>query len=135
LERWDEEFGMGDTLVEKLKAAPQQVYPQHLLATFPRIAGCIAGLWGHREIEAYFQDLMIDDRGNRQGFPPEVLMEILALRTYHRSLFPPSVRTVHTWADLVDKDEAVAQAVAVARQTLELRLEAQASEPPRAREM
>lgn len=126
---------MGDTLVEKLKAAQQQVYPLHLLATFPRIAGRIADLWGHREIEAYFQDLMIDDRGNRQGFPPEVLMEILALRTYHRSLFPPSVRNVNTWADLIDKDEAVAQAVAVALQTQELRLEAQVLEPPRAREM
>jgi len=126
---------MGDTLVEKLKAAPQQVYPQHLLATFPRIVWRIADLWGHREIEAYFQDLMIDDRGNRRGFSPEVLMEILALRTYHRSLFPPPVRTVDTWADLIDKNEAVAQAVVVARQAMELRLEAQASEPPRAREM
>lgn len=125
---------MGDTLVEKLRAAPQEVYPQQLLASFPRIAERIAGLWGHREIEAYFQDLMIDERGNRHGFPPEVLMDIFRLRTYHRSLFPPSVRSVDTWADLIDKD-GVEPPDARVGQAFGLRLVAQGAVISRAPEL
>jgi hypothetical protein len=30
--------------------------------------------------------LFIDDRGNRQGFPPDVLRDLLALREYYDSL-------------------------------------------------
>lgn len=125
---------MGDTLVEKLRAAPQEVYPQQLLASFPRIAARIAGLWGHREIEAYFQDLMIDERGNRQGFPPEVLMDILRLRTYHRGLFPPQVRSVDTWADLVDQ-EVVGKAGDQSGQEFGLRLVEQGAVISRAAEL
>lgn len=91
---------MNETLLSKLADAP----PLVLLSEFPRIAERLAGLWGQREIEACFQDLMIDGRGDRSGFPPEVLMEILNLRSFHRGLFPPPARTVNTWAELTDRE-------------------------------
>ena len=37
-------------------------------------------LWDRPEIQDYFSELIIDKRGGRQGFPKEVLAEILMLR-------------------------------------------------------
>jgi hypothetical protein len=36
----------------------------------------------------YLQSLLIDRRGNRKGFVHGVLRELLALRSYHNSLYP-----------------------------------------------
>lgn len=58
-------------------------YPRELEKRFPRILDKIAELWGKPELEAYFDDLLLDRRGNRQGFPPEVSSEIFFLNTLH----------------------------------------------------
>ena len=38
-----------------------------------------------------------DNRGNRKGFPPEILRELLALREYHAAL---DGEHPSSWADL-----------------------------------
>lgn len=62
---------------------PGEIQPRALLRTYPRIANIMAALWGNREsFEKYLNDLLIDQRGNRQGFPPDVHIELLNLRDY-----------------------------------------------------
>jgi hypothetical protein len=52
-----------------------------LLQRFPRIANKLARLWGdEKSITDYLDHLLIDRRGKRQGFPPDVLNELLNLR-------------------------------------------------------
>ena len=46
---------------------------------FPRIAQALCDLWGHEACAYYLRSLVFDDRGNRQGFPPDVSTELFML--------------------------------------------------------
>ncbi len=55
---------------------------------FKRISDSIRFLWGNREFEDYMNKLIIDDRGDRAGFPPDVLGALLKLHRIHNAEFP-----------------------------------------------
>ncbi|WP_371322581.1 ankyrin repeat domain-containing protein [Dechloromonas sp. ZY10] len=78
-------------------------YPMHLEAQYERILIKIEQLWGMPLIEDYFSDLLIDKRGGRQGFPPEVAMDIVKLREFHE---------VETFRSAERKEEAAQRLVA-----------------------
>jgi hypothetical protein len=68
---------------------PDEVRPIKLLKTFPRIANALARVWSHpAECQAYMEDLIVDRRGNRSGFPIEVLENLLTLRDYYLGRYP-----------------------------------------------
>ena len=55
-------------------------FPRQLSARFPHLLQGIVERWNNTEaMEAYFSELMIPNRPNRQGFPEEIAREILAL--------------------------------------------------------
>lgn len=56
-------------------------------AQYPRIAEAIRQLWGTPEADAFFNRMLIDERGNRAGFPPEVVRALLALSELHQQAF------------------------------------------------
>ena len=60
-----------------------------LEVSFKRILDKIDLLWGSPECEHYFSSLVTTDptRGQRQGFPPEVMAAILLLHNFHASEF------------------------------------------------
>jgi len=66
-------------------------YPSILETGFPRVIQAIQALWGYRELNDYFRKLMIDDRGGRDGFPPEAWEEIYLLQHIHEELIPDQV--------------------------------------------
>ena len=58
-----------------------------LIRQFARIANLIAATWSNREyFETYMESLLTDQRGNRQGFPPDVLAELSALEVYRLAI-------------------------------------------------
>lgn len=61
-------------------------YPYALEEQFDRILIKLEELWDTPAIEAYFSDLLIDKRGGRKGFPPEVLADIVRLFEYRENL-------------------------------------------------
>lgn len=61
--------------------------PSTIETRFPRISSAIQLLWGHPEMDIYFQKLVVDERGDREGFPPDVMSDILFLATLHKSSF------------------------------------------------
>jgi len=66
---------------------PPNVQPTALLRQYARIANVIAATWQHpTSLRSYLDCLFSDNRGNRQGFPPDVLNELIALKRYHDSL-------------------------------------------------
>jgi hypothetical protein len=70
--------------IDWLASLPPNVRPLALATKFPRVANRIAGEW--REPNACrrdFDDLVYDKRGTRRGFPPDVYVELLALRDYY----------------------------------------------------
>ena len=70
-----------------LDALPHRVRPHSLCESYPRIANLIAAMWGDAKgLKAYFEELLIDRRGNRRGFTPEVANDLRALQLYRASL-------------------------------------------------
>ncbi len=46
---------------------------------FPRIAKALSDVWGKEECAPYLRSLVFDERGGRQGFPPDVSAELFML--------------------------------------------------------
>lgn len=70
-----------------LLSGQEELYPLHLEEKYLRILTRIVELWDSKEIDDYFNDLTIDNRGGtRQGFPPEVASEIFALSMAHAKI-------------------------------------------------
>ena len=68
---------------------PRSVQPLALMRRFPRIANQLAAVWSETQsVRSHLDSLLVDGRGNRQGFPPDVLRELLSLRLYHENLHP-----------------------------------------------
>jgi hypothetical protein len=70
---------------------PAEVQPLTLLQRLPRIANALARLWrdGAR-LRAYFDELLVDRRGGRHGFTPEIQNELMILREYREGRYPGS---------------------------------------------
>lgn len=72
-----------DATIEWLLDLPEHVRPLRLARKFPRIANKLSREWKRPvNCDRIFDELMIDYRGTRQGFPFEVAKEITELRAY-----------------------------------------------------
>jgi hypothetical protein len=67
-----------------VESLPPNIRPSALLRQYPRIANLVAAAWGDRKsFDTYMDSLLTDKRGNRQGFPPEVLKDLAELRRFY----------------------------------------------------
>ena len=66
---------------------------QELSLRFPDVLNRIANVWGNSgRAERCFDDLLLDSRGTRQGFPQSVISEIASLRHYYLThVFPKRI--------------------------------------------
>jgi len=68
----------------------EQHYPQQLSEQYPQIVERIVAVWNAPDTaRQYLQGLLMTDRNSRQGFPPQVYTELLALSVLYDRLFPP----------------------------------------------
>src|SRR3972149_10562746 len=92
--------------------------PHALEQQYPRVLSKILELWDSPGIDACFAELMVDERGNRAGFPHEVASEIFYLSTLggHQS----DVDKDNPWANVPDdiKQEIKNQNIEFSRQGL-----------------
>ena len=63
-------------------------YRSALEEKFPRIADKVVLMWGYPEIITFFESLTLDDRGDRLGFSPDVMSELLFLSAIHDIAYP-----------------------------------------------
>jgi uncharacterized protein len=89
---------MNEKLMSHLRGFESK-YPYKLEEKFARIAQKIAELWDSPLIDSYFAELLIDDRGNRKGFPPEIAGEIFALSSAHGEIRNKRDEEADVWAD------------------------------------
>jgi hypothetical protein len=77
-----------------LASIEETLRPKQLAAAFPRIVNRMASLWrSPRQMDLYFEDLLTDNRGTRQGFPLGILMELTTLKDHYQTkVFPPTQR-------------------------------------------
>lgn len=57
-----------------------------IIEKYPRIGERILLLWGSSELQNYLNNLILDERGDRQGFPPTVASAILRIYAEHSKL-------------------------------------------------
>ena len=78
-----------NTAAAWLRELPADVQPRMLCARFPRIANALFAAWPDPDrMHGYFDELLVDRRGGRQGFPKDVLHELLVLRSYYERFHP-----------------------------------------------
>jgi hypothetical protein len=66
-----------------LKTLPYAVRPVELCSRYPRVGNRLAACWSDPvQTERLFDELMLDRRGKRKGFPPPVAEELLHLRRF-----------------------------------------------------
>ena len=91
-----------DTTVAWMAELPYAARPSELARQHPRIANSIAELWRRvARCEEYLDALLVDQRGDRKGFPPAVAHELTALRVHYAELHPSNRST---W-DLVERSK------------------------------
>ena len=63
---------------------PPDVRPTTLLRLHARIVNLIAATWRDpKAFGTYMESLLCDMRGNRLGFPPKIVAELVALKHYY----------------------------------------------------
>ncbi len=66
----------------------QDRYKSVLEEKYPNILSAIQSMWGYKELNTYFGKLTVDDRGGREGFPPEVWEDLHLLLNLHQEIVP-----------------------------------------------
>jgi hypothetical protein len=88
-------------MIERLAAVlgdeMQRLYPQKTEEKFPRIVEKIGVLWGSPQMAKYFTELLFDDRGGRQGFPPDIMTELFRLANFYDTLKPARTAVDAAW--------------------------------------
>ena len=78
-----------DATLTWMARLPKEMRPMALARSFPRIANDLASLWRRvARCEEYLDALVVDRRGDRTGFPPEVARELNNLRGFYADLHP-----------------------------------------------
>lgn len=74
-----------------LLGLPQEIRPVELLRRYPRIANKLAEGWSDATVtNENLDELVLDRRGGRQGFPPPVAAELQRLREHWEQDHPPA---------------------------------------------
>jgi hypothetical protein len=84
----------GKSLMASLE---ETVKPKELATRYPRIVNRIAREWrAPAALDRYFEELLMDTRGNRQGFPLKIVMELSTLRELYTGM-SGSARNASVW--------------------------------------
>jgi hypothetical protein len=87
--------------VRWMDSLPPSLRPETLARDFPRIANHLCELWKRPvRCDEYFEQLLIDRRGGRKGFPSAVAMELSRLAAHYAVIYPYR-RSI--WDDVVKK--------------------------------
>jgi hypothetical protein len=74
---------MNERLV-RLMGHRTELYPVQLERDFPHILEKLMALWGTPEFDTLAQELLLNTRNGRAGFPPDVAVELFHLANLHK---------------------------------------------------
>ena len=88
-----------------LAGLPSDIRPRHLPIEFTHVANALSRLWASPdECLAYFDELLLDRRGNRRGFPLVVAMELAGLKDHLETQVQHVPQTV--WEMIIERRSA-----------------------------
>ena len=77
-----------------LAGLPSDVRPTAMPSQYTRIANRMAQVWGTpHTCLGYLEDLLLDRRGDREGFPFEVALELAGLKDHYETVVHPTAQT------------------------------------------
>ena len=88
---------MIEKLSQLLGEEGSKLYPHKTEEKYPRIVDKIATLWGTVGMSKFFNEIMFDDRGGREGFPSDVMMELFRLSNHHEASKPSRSAIETAW--------------------------------------
>jgi hypothetical protein len=68
----------------RLMGHRKELHPVQLERGFPHILEKLMGLWGTSEFDALAGELLLNNRTDRTGFPPDVAVELFHLANLHK---------------------------------------------------
>jgi len=81
--------------VRWLAGLPSDVRPRALPIEYVRIANAIGRVWSNpRACLLYFEELLMDRRGDRHGFSFDVALELAGLKDHYETVVYPTQQTV-----------------------------------------
>src|SRR5437867_5489530 len=84
------ELMLQDRTLQWMARLPAEVRPIATAQAFARIVNKLCRAWSDtQQCRSYFDDLLLDRRDNRQGFPKEVARELAALHGYYTKHVSP----------------------------------------------
>jgi hypothetical protein len=84
---------LDNAAVRLLEGLPADLRLVALRGHYPRLLNRIAAAWSDpRRFDRLIDELLIDDRPNRQGFPFEVVRELTELREHYFATVQPGAR-------------------------------------------
>lgn len=73
-----------------LTEIPPHILPRRTAEQFRHVVNEIVRLWkSPRQLDRYFDSLLVDHRGGRQGFPFAVALEIAKLQDHYQTVIYP----------------------------------------------
>jgi hypothetical protein len=85
---------LGTDTIKWLAQLPAGTRPRELPVAFVRITNRVARVWGDpAACLACFDDLLIDYRGTRRGFPMAIALELATLKDYYETKVHPVPQT------------------------------------------
>jgi hypothetical protein len=80
---------LDESTIRWLQSLPPELAPWELACTFPRVAKKLCELWKRpSRCDVYFNDLMLNQRQRRDGFPARVMRELGNLFAHYTELYP-----------------------------------------------
>jgi hypothetical protein len=82
-----------------LGTLPNAVQPDVIIIgeLYPNISNKIAALWGSVQLHKYLNQVIIDDRGNRQGFPQPIISALMRIYQHHTTVLPDALPPDSAW--------------------------------------
>lgn len=91
-----------DERLLRILGGEEKFYPYGLENKYPRIFAKIMLLWDKPGMNDYFMELMVHEREDRAGFPPDIAAEIVRLSLVHASSQAPNKKH-DIWEASADK--------------------------------
>ena len=83
-----------DAAAQWMQQLPRHTRPLQTALRFPHIVSGLAARWhSPNDCRPYLEQLLLDERGNRRGFPGPVASELAALKDYYDSVVHPTQQT------------------------------------------
>ena len=93
---------LSDDTIRWLASLPADVRPTLLPIHYVRIVNALARIWSSpRACLQYFDELLIDRRGGRQGFAFDVALELAGLKDHYETMVHPTSQTV--WDEIITR--------------------------------